>query len=212
MEREVDKVEKYIKTMCKKYGGSWVEARLSSYYNINGRILRVSDHIGTNSSGNISIIIPKYRHSEDMYFLHAHNTGDLSIVDYNEVKTIIHSFVYMSAMFNAITQPKFQAELEKNETLIGSHEITKMKEEYKKLKTIEKKYDGLRKKYEEQKKKINELISGATEVSICNVDSEDTILGVPKDLFEPGQLQVITQTANKVKTKHNLQIKEEATD
>ena len=118
----------------------------------------------------------------------------------------------MSAMFNAITQPKFQAELEKNETLIGSHEITKMKEEYKKLKTIEKKYDGLMKKYDEQKKKIKELISGATQVSVYKPDSADTILGVPKDLFEPGQLQVIIQTANKVKTKHNLQIKEEATD
>lgn len=211
MEREIDKIEKYIKMMCKKFGGSWVEAQLSSYYNMNGRILRVSDHIGTNSSGNISIIIPKYRHSEDMYFIHAHNTGDLSIVNYNEAKNIVHTFVYMSAMFSAITQKNFQTEFEKNESLIGSQEIVKLKEEVKKLKMYENKYTSLKMKYDEQNKKLTDIINGATDVKQLLVENTDTILGVPKDLFEPGQLNVIQQTAKKVRTKHNVQVKKAAT-
>ena len=207
MERKIDKIEKYIKMMCKKFGGSWVEARLSSYYNMNGRILRVSDHIGTNSSGNISIIIPKYRHSEDMYFIHAHNTGDLSIVNYEEVKNIIHTFVYMSAMFSAITQKNFQTEFEKNEALIGSQEIVQLKEEVKKLKKFEKKYNGLKEKYDEQKQKLKDVINGAIDVNQLIVETTDTVLGVPKEYFEPGQIKIIEQTAKKVRTKHNIQVK-----
>jgi hypothetical protein len=113
----------------------------------------------------------------------------------------------MSAMFSAITQKNFQTEFEKNEALIGSQEIVQLKEEVKKLKKFEKKYNGLKEKYDEQKQKLKDVINGAIDVNQLIVETTDTVLGVPKEYFEPGQIKIIEQTAKKVRTKHNIQVK-----
>ena len=58
--RNIDKLDKYLKTLCKKYNGNFIgleDGKSSAYYSINGRVIRVSDHIGKNSSGNIHFII-----------------------------------------------------------------------------------------------------------------------------------------------------------
>jgi hypothetical protein len=210
MDREVDKVEKYIKLMCKKFGGEFVEARLSSYYNVNGRILRVSDHIGANSSGNMSIIIPSYRTEKELYMVHAHATGALSIVSYEELKNIIHSFFYMSSIFNTVNQPNFQLELEKKDKFEASDKYNVMTQELKRLKEIEKKYTRLKEKVKTQNE-ASTALAAATEQPQPQpiiVEGADCILGVPRNYFEKGQLKVIAATAAKVATKFGFDSKE----
>jgi hypothetical protein len=219
MERPQDKVEKYIHLMCKKFGGEVVEARLSSYYNVNGRILRVSDHIGTNSSGNLSIIIPSYRTEKELYMLHAHPTGALSIVNYEELKNIIHSFFYMSSIFNTIIQPNFQMELEKKDKFEASEKTKALMDEVKRLKGIEKKCETLKTKIREANINLKEtgaFIQQAQEnapgepvqsqAPTIIIDSNESVLGVPRTFFEAGQLKVIAATAHKVATKYGLDV------
>ena len=103
MKRNVDKIEKYLKKIVSNANGSIIEAKRSSYYNVNGHIIRVSDHIGANSSGNMSIVIPGFNCRKNDYIIHAHNTGEISVVDYERLKAICRSFVYMSSIFNSIT-------------------------------------------------------------------------------------------------------------
>ena len=214
MERPQDKVEKYIHLMCKKFGGEVVEARLSSYYNVNGRILRVSDHIGTNSSGNLSIIIPSYRTEKELYMVHAHATGALSIVNYDELKNIIHSFFYMSSIFSTVIQPNFQMELEKKDKFEASEKTKALMDELKRLKGIEKKCETLKKKIKEvSMKSLNQAQSpdnpNETQPSApptIIIDSNESVLGVPRNYFESGQLKVIAATAHKVASKYGLEV------
>ena len=208
MERKKDKVEKYIQLMCKKFGGEFVEARLSSYYNVNGRILRISDHIGANSSGNMSIIIPSYRTEKELYMIHAHATGALSIVNYEEVKNIIHSFFYMSSIFSTVNQPNFQLELEKKDKFEASEKYSVMTSEIKRLKDIEKKYQRLQERVKQTK------VAAASEKVEVNsqpiiVEGIESILGVPRNYFESGQLKVIAATAHKVAKKYGLDSEKE---
>lgn len=210
MDREIDKVEKYLKLMCKKFSGEFVEARLSSYYNVNGRILRVSDHIGANSSGNMSIIIPSYRTEKELYMVHAHATGALSIVTYEELKTVIHSFFYMSSIFNTVNQPNFQLELEKKDKFEASDKYNVMTQELKRLKDIEKKYVRLKEKVKTQNAEATAPAAATeqTQPQPIIVEGADCILGVPRNYFEKGQLKVIAATAAKVATKYGFDNKE----
>ena len=51
----MNKIDKYLRRFAYKIETS--ESKQSRYYTIGDLIIRVSDHIGKNSSGNISIII-----------------------------------------------------------------------------------------------------------------------------------------------------------
>jgi len=57
--RDRDKIEKYIYSLLDKYNGEVIESYKSRYFKVDDKILRVSDHIGSNSSGCISIIVPR---------------------------------------------------------------------------------------------------------------------------------------------------------
>lgn len=75
------KLHKYLKTKCDGY----VESKRSIYYRFGQHVLRLSDHIGKNSSGSYSIIVDK----RGNYLLHTHSSGSVTHITYEEVKTFI---------------------------------------------------------------------------------------------------------------------------
>jgi hypothetical protein len=190
MERKTDKIENYLKKIVLDANGSIIEAKRSSYYNVNGHIIRVSDHIGANSSGNMSIVIPGFNCRKNDYIIHAHNTGEISIVDYERLKEICRSFVYMSSVFNSMVQTKFDFEVEAKEKFNAIQEQTNINKELDDLRKIKAKYEKLVKNVRSAKNvKADEVI---------NNDVKDYILGVPVDVFSAGQLTCIRSTVMNV--------------
>ena len=90
----MDKLHKYAQKYC---DGEIVVSTLgnSYYYHFNNGkfVLRISDHIGRNSDGKVSIIIDK-----NGYMLHNHSTGSVYIETYENIKAFIKSLSVMSAM------------------------------------------------------------------------------------------------------------------
>lgn len=90
----MDKLHKYAQKYC---DGEIIISTLgnSYYYHFNNGkfILRISDHIGKNSDGKVSIIIDK-----NGYMLHNHSTGAVYIENYENIKAFIKSLSVMSAM------------------------------------------------------------------------------------------------------------------
>ena len=88
----MDKLHKYTQKYCD--GEIIVSTNGNSYYYHfnNGKfILRISDHIGRNSDGKVSIIIDK-----NGYLLHNHNTGSVYIETYENIKKFIKSLAVFS--------------------------------------------------------------------------------------------------------------------
>jgi hydrogenase maturation factor len=176
--RQKDKLEKYIDKLIKEYKScSVVEGEKSRYYTINGRTLRVSDHIGANSSGNMSIIIPNFKVS-NLYIIHAHTSGAISAVDYEKAKEILRAFFYMSSIMLELVQESINIEVEKIDRFNADEKIKKMQEEILTLK----KYEAIAKM---------KLKKGGI--------SGDTILGLPKSYFEDKHIKVIEAIINKIK-------------
>lgn len=87
----MDKVHKYAEKYCD-------EVKISTqgnsyYYHFNGGkfILRISDHIGRNSDGKVSIIV-----DNNGYLMHNHNTGSVHIETYENIKEFIKSLSTLS--------------------------------------------------------------------------------------------------------------------
>ena len=195
MERNADKIEKYLKKIVLDANGSIIEAKRSSYYNVNGHIIRVSDHIGANSSGNMSIIIPRFNCRKNDYIIRAHNTREISVVDYERLKEICRSFVYMSSIFNSMVQSKFDFEVEAKEKFDAVQEQTKINKELEDLRKIKSKYEKLEVLTNVRRQK-NVKAGDA-----INYDVKDYILGVPVDVFSAGQLNCIRSTVMNVMKK-----------
>jgi len=86
----MEKIIKYIK-YC---GGKLVSKNENShYYLIDNKVIRVSNHIGLNSSGNIQIICGKHG-----YFLYNKTTGAIDLISYNDLKCFIRNAHLLSAM------------------------------------------------------------------------------------------------------------------
>lgn len=73
----MNKIDKYLRRFAYKIETS--ETKESRYYTIGDLIVRVSNHIGKNSSGNISIIIDR-----NNYILYVPSTNKVSLVKENE--------------------------------------------------------------------------------------------------------------------------------
>lgn len=90
----MDRVHRYAKKYC---DGKIVEAQTSEskYYHFNSGkfILRISNHIGKNSDGNVSIIIDK-----NGYMLHNHPTGSIQIITWEEIKKFIRALATLSGI------------------------------------------------------------------------------------------------------------------
>lgn len=90
----MDRVHRYARKYC---DGKIVDSQNSEskYYHFNSGkfILRISNHIGKNSSGNVSIIIDK-----NGYMLHNHSTGAIQIITWEEIKTFIRAIATLSGI------------------------------------------------------------------------------------------------------------------
>ena len=86
------KLDKYIK----KYCDNIVVSENSIYYNFGGHILRVSNHVGKNSDGTVSIIIDK----KNNYILHDHKFNTISVITYEDAKTIVKSISIYNSIFS----------------------------------------------------------------------------------------------------------------
>lgn len=109
--RNTDKLDKYLKSLCKKYNGNFIgleDGKTSAYYSINGRVIRVSDHIGKNSSGNIHFIIT----DDGDYLMYYNNTNKVRVVNYNQAKDFCRSFFLLSPMLVELQSNQFKFEYE----------------------------------------------------------------------------------------------------
>lgn len=107
--RNIDKLDKYLKSLCKKYNGNFIgleDGKTSAYYSINGRVIRVSDHIGKNSSGNIHFIIT----DDGDYLMYYNNTNKVRVVNYNQAKDFCRSFFLLSPMLTELQTNQFKFE------------------------------------------------------------------------------------------------------
>ena len=83
------KLDKYLKKICPEY----IESAKSRYYKFNSHVLRVSDHIGSNSSGHFSIII-----LSDHYLMHNHLNGSVIVLSYQQVLTFVKGVQLCSSL------------------------------------------------------------------------------------------------------------------
>lgn len=188
LERKKDKIETYTTRIVEEHGGKVVVSKLSTYYNINGKILRISNHIGTSSSGNISIIIPTYdsrQNTQSNYIIHFHQTGEISVMDYEDVKELVRCYGKMSSMIHNAYQPNFEFQFEVRDQFDAKMEEQKVYVELTRLKTIEQKYNSL---VESIKKKTT------SEVAIDYMNPTE-IFGVPIRYFTDGQMKTLKATA-----------------
>ena len=107
----MDKIHKY----AERYADEVVVSALgnSHYYHFNGGkfILRISDHIGRNSDGKVSIIVDK-----NGYLLHNHTTGSVYIEKYENLKSFIKSLSTLSSMCMKFDMSRAEISDLKNET------------------------------------------------------------------------------------------------
>ena len=106
----MNKIDKYLRKFTYKIETS--ETKESRYYTIGDLIIRVSNHIGKNSSGNISIIIDRSN-----YILYVPSTNKVSLISYEECKTLIKGIALRASLF-LVGDPTYQKSLVKeNEEL-----------------------------------------------------------------------------------------------
>ena len=98
----MDKLNKYLHSIIAKHNGVVIYSKRSTYYHLCGRIIRVSDHIGKTSDGSISIIYDGA--CSDNFIVHAHASGMVSIVNYENLKNIIKSFAILPALIGITSQ------------------------------------------------------------------------------------------------------------
>lgn len=101
--RSKNKIEKYLDKLIKKHNGILVESEKSRYYSVRGRTLRVSDHVGINS-GNISILLDNS--DQGHYIIHGHTSGNISVLNYEQTKEFVRSFVQCSFIYADISIAK----------------------------------------------------------------------------------------------------------
>ena len=106
--RPLDKLDKYLVSLCKKHNENYVHTKNSSYYDFNGRVIRVSDHIGKNSSGSIHFIV-----TDNNYLLYYNGTQKIRVMSYEQVKDFCRSFIFLSPMLSDLCSNTTQFEIEK---------------------------------------------------------------------------------------------------
>lgn len=86
----MNKVINYIK----RCGGILIsENENSKYFLLDNKLIRVSNHIGVNSSGNIQFICTKHD-----YLVYNKTTGAIGVLNYESVKCFIRNAHLLSSM------------------------------------------------------------------------------------------------------------------
>ena len=115
-------LRKYAERLCGKE--NVIYSPKSNYYKFgkgNGNTLRISDHTGPLSSGRMSIIETE---NDDVYVVHHHATGNLTVVNYRKAQELIRNFSLMSQVFEG--NPNVEIKVNPN-TVMGI-EISKFNE------------------------------------------------------------------------------------
>ena len=164
--RPLDKLDKYLVSLCKKHKGNYVHTKNSSYYDFNGRVIRVSDHIGKNSSGSIHFIV-----TDNNYLLYYNGTQKIRVMDYESVKDFCRSFIFLSPMLADLCSDATKFEIEKEKRTPNdakminelNQKVDKLKKEKKNLEiTLSVRKDEI----ETQKKLFAEELKSRDEVIV----------------------------------------------
>ena len=100
-----NKVERYIERYCRQLITKKVYSARSTYYHIGPRIIRVSDHVAIHSDGHLSIILDS--HDDEHFIVHAVSSGEISVLNYKELKELIRSLRLLPAVvYVANVKPK----------------------------------------------------------------------------------------------------------
>lgn len=87
------KLDKYATSLIEDKDKNIIRSTRSNYYNFGGHILRISDHIGANSSGALSIVKTQ---NPDIYVIHRHVDGNIRIATYKETKNVLKGFTLLA--------------------------------------------------------------------------------------------------------------------
>ena len=82
------KLHKYAKKNCT----NCISSTNSQYYHFGSYKLRISDHIGKNSEGDVHIIITK----DDKYVTYNIHDQTLNVIDYEKAKKVVQSLKVMN--------------------------------------------------------------------------------------------------------------------
>jgi len=121
--RKPSKIEKYLIKLLKGSDSKMITCERSSYYRVGSNVIRVSDHIGKNSSGSLSIIIPSSIESNGLYVLHSHSSGRIVTTTYERLKELIRSYVYFSDLLGGLNGPSEPFKLPNEDIPCGNGEI-----------------------------------------------------------------------------------------
>lgn len=92
------KLERWLTQYAKAKKIGCNKSKNSTYYTMNHRILRVSNHVALHSDGDLSIV--QDSHDTEHFLVHAVKTGEISVLTYEEVKTLIKGISLLPAIMH----------------------------------------------------------------------------------------------------------------
>lgn len=109
-----NRVERYIERYCRHLITKTIYSERSTYYHMGSRVIRVSDHVAMRSDGHLSIILDS--HDDEHFIVHAVSSGEISTLNYKELKELIRSLRLLPAVvYVANIKPKEEKVVEKKE-------------------------------------------------------------------------------------------------
>lgn len=128
-----EKIERFITKIAEEYGATIEKSNRSRYFKFNDRVLRLSNHIGKNSSGAISIIVPYgVTKEEELFILHVHSTGNIQTVTLPQLKEFIRTFAlisdFLEPMVNTTTLAHVQSNAPQSSTTILGYQANRFSE------------------------------------------------------------------------------------
>ena len=168
---ELNKIDKYLK----KFASNIEKSVRSRYYQLPNGIIRVSDHIGRNSSATISIIITK----DGDYILHRHTTGEIRNITYTNLKKLVKSMGEYGDLFANDVNNSIIVEL-KSEIKTKNIQLEEIKRSTKPSKVKESGFRGafnaFRKLSKDEKTQVCSLC-GKTSILDMTPDELVTVMG-----------------------------------
>lgn len=112
-----NRVERYIERYCRHLITKTIYSARSTYYHMGPRVIRVSDHVAIHSDGHLSIILDS--HDDEHFIVHAVSSGEISVLNYKELKELIRSLRLLPAVvYVANIKPKEEKPEIKEQTVI----------------------------------------------------------------------------------------------
>lgn len=119
--RPKDKLEKYIERYIKRSDFETNESDHSRYYHFNGRVVRVSDHIGTSSDGDLQVILDSADRGH--YIVYAAVTRQISVLTYKEVKQMMQCMNLVPSLISVAKVWAKPVKAEKTVTVVDKETV-----------------------------------------------------------------------------------------